>query len=138
MSANEVRSLPPDCRNMREDYFKSVDLATKHPEQYEKMLVTALTQAKKVDQPYEAIFFATILHSDELVKALKVRESLEAKFKLPYVYARAALYRLSGKSCSENPAFAFSAYQEICYADDDVLPHVFYRHYPPKKRKASS
>jgi len=133
LTDREIAELPPQCKAFRKDYFDSVDLVKKNPKQYEKLLVQALTQAKRSKTPYEAIFFAKLIHSDALKGALQKRAETEKKLKVPFVYAEVALYSLSGKSCDQNPQFAFrDFYKELCLAQDTILPTFFYA---PKKGK---
>jgi hypothetical protein len=122
LTDQEVKDLPPDCKDFREDYFASIEAARKNPKAYEKKLVDVLKHANKGRAPYEAIFFATLIHSDKLVDALKSRAYVEQKLKVPFAYATVALYRLSGKDCIADPHYGNVFYREVCLGVDSILP----------------
>ena len=122
LTDQEVKELPKACREMREDYFASIESAKANPKAYEKKLVDALNKATKPKAPYEAIFFATLIHSDNLKRALAKRASVEQKLAVPFAYATVATYRLSGKNCESDHHYKQKAYVEICAAEDSILP----------------
>jgi hypothetical protein len=125
LTDQEVKDLPKDCKDFREDYFASIEAAKKDPAAFEKKLVMVLKRATKARAPYEAIFFATLIHSEGLVAALKIRAATEAKLKVPFQYATVALYRLSGKECVAEPKYGNVFYREVCQGEDSILPTYF-------------
>ena len=125
MSDAEIKALPLDCTQFREDYFASIEASKKSPVQYEKKIVQVLKHATKPKAPYEAIFFATLIHSPKMVDALKVRAATEKKLKVPFAYATVALYRLGGKDCVTEPHYTNEFYREVCNGEDSILPTFF-------------
>jgi hypothetical protein len=122
LTSDEVKQLPKACREMRDDYFASIESAKADPKTYEKKLVDALNKATKPKAPYEAIFFATLIHSENLKRALEKRAGVEQKLAVPFAYATVATYRLSGKDCEADVHYKQKAYVEICAAEDSILP----------------
>ena len=121
----EIKALPAECVTFRNDYFASIDAAKADPSKFEKKLVQVLTQAKGAKAPYEATFFATLIHSPKLIDALKVRASTEKKLNVPFQYAVVAVYRLEGKDCVNDVHYRNVFYREICEGRDSILPTFF-------------
>ena len=127
LSSEELRNLPEDCRAFRDDYFASIEITKKNPERFEAKLVEVLKDAKIAKAPYEAIFFASLLHSEALIKALKVRAEIEKKLKVPFSYANTALFRIENLDCQKDKRFSHPFYKEICNSNDSILTTFFTR-----------
>jgi hypothetical protein len=125
LTSKQIAELPVECQEFRDDYFSSIDLGEKNPKAYEQKLVQALTKAHEARAPYEAIFFATLIHSKALKHALQKRAAVEKKLKVPFQYANVALYRLDGKECFKDKTYSNDSYRELCNSEDTILPTLF-------------
>jgi hypothetical protein len=125
MTKAEVNRMSLECQQFREDYFASINLARKSPDQFEKKLIQTLVNAKKAMSPYEATFFAMVIHTDKLKEALKKRAEVEKKLDVAFPYAEVALYRLSGQDCGLIPQYLNLAYEDMCVGEDTILPVYF-------------
>ena len=125
LRADEVKSLPANCVQWRNDYFWALEKLEKDPEVVFKQMSLQISQAKKAQAPYRAILFASLLENKTLPpaveKALNVRAQTEARLKVPYAYATAALLKLKNGDCEAEPRFKHELYQEICRAHDSIV-----------------
>jgi hypothetical protein len=135
LTTEELKKFSKECLQMRRDYFASVELVKKDPKKFEKKLIEAIVDAKKAQPPYEAILFATLVQTEEapssaLKDALTKRAEVEAKLKVLYPYAQAALFRLKNQNCDKDPKFSKKIYLELCEVSDDILS-TFFNAKPP-------
>lgn len=138
LNQKQVSALPKDCQGLRSDYLASLDLISKHPDDYAKNLNSFLSNSRTVRAPYEAILFAYLLNHQSVHEGLVKRAKVEQKLKLPFQYALVVSQLIQGKVCVDlGKRYQNPAYAELCTSKDRLLSELYLAHRSSQKSNQS-
>ena len=134
LSESQIKALPPDCQNLRSDYFSALNQVSANPQSFANQLNSYLAASTGARAPYEAILFAFLINQEKIKTGLLARAKTEKKLKLPFQYAVLSLELLKGKECADlDRGFFAPEYQELCTSKDSILSQLYAAHQKPVK-----